>query len=149
MNPTGRKLVAERICEGAAHKASTSSIRELRESCQRQQGLPLRIMSVCGPYTTSDNLDYEPFLDLMNKIMEESPDVVLLTGPFVDLRQDAVKKGETKVGFEDGEEMTVPYEPFFANKIASLIEELYMTDEQVHTQFVLVPSLDDATADWV
>jgi DNA polymerase alpha subunit B len=106
-------------------------------------------MSVCGPFTTSDSLAYEPLLDLMNAVLENSPDVVILTGPFVDLRQDAVKKGETRVELEDGEDMLVSYEAFFANKIAGLIEEVYFTKADLHTQFVLVPSVDDATAQWV
>ena len=149
MNVTGRKLVAHRICEGAAHKPVTSSIRELRDFSELQEGAPLKIMTVCGPFTTSDSLAYEPLLDLMNAVMENSPDVVILTGPFVDLRQDAVKKGETRVELEGGEDMLVSYEAFFANKIAGLIEEVYFTKTDLHTQFVLVPSVDDATAQWV
>lgn len=149
MNVTGRKLVAHRICEGAAHKPVTTSIRELRDFSELQEGAPLKIMTVCGPFTTSDNLAYEPLLDLMNVVLESSPDVLILTGPFVDLRQDAVKKGETRVELEDGEDMLVSFEAFFANKIAGLIEEVYSSKTDLHTQFVLVPSVDDATAQWV
>ena len=43
----------------------------------------------------------------------------------------------------------VSYEAFFANKVSGLLEELYGSDDSIQTQFVLVPSLDDATTEWV
>jgi DNA polymerase alpha subunit B len=149
MNPTGRKLVAHRICEGAAHPSNTSSIKELREfHCDRQDGAPLKMITACGPFTTSDTMDYQPLVDLMHVVMEQAPDVVVLAGPFVDVRQDLVKQGKTTVEVDDGVEKIVSFEALFANKIAGLIEEAFEGDE-LATQFVLVPSLDDATARWV
>jgi DNA polymerase alpha subunit B len=157
MNSTGRKLVAHRICEGAAHPHRTTSIRQLRRfHYDLQDGSPVKVMTVCGPYTTSENLEYEPFLDLLNNILEASPDVVILTGPFVDMGHEEVHRGELKIQVEneDGvdELMVLSHEAFFANKIAGLIEDLYNPEqgnEDLHTQFVLVPSLEDATAQWV
>ena len=149
LNVTGRKFVAHRICEGAPHKPATTSIRELRQHVDRQGGKPLKMLSVCGPFTTSDNLSYEPLMDLLNVILEKSPDVVILAGPFVDLRQQLVKSGNTKVELEGEDEMLTSYEAFFASKIAALIEECFLTKEELTTQFVLMPSVDDATAAWV
>lgn len=154
MNPTGRKLVAHRICEGASHAPNTSSIGELRTlHHDRQEGAALKVLAASGPFTTSDSMSYLPFVDLLHVIMEQSPDVVLLTGPFVDIRQEAVQSGKTTIELEDDEgrvvEQVVPYEAVFANKIAAVIEEAFVVDEHLATQFVLVPSLDDATAKWV
>ena len=43
MNPTGRKLIAQRVCEGAAHNVNTGSVKELREfHYDRQDGLPVK-----------------------------------------------------------------------------------------------------------
>lgn len=153
MNTSGRKIVADRICEGAAHEPEQSTVKELLrfhhdDSCQG--GKPLKIMSVCGPYTTSDNLKYEPLTDLVNIVRAEKPDVVIMAGPFVDMRHKAVRSGQTMLQFQDGEEILVSFETFFANKVAGLLEDLFSTeDESIATQFVLVPSLDDATAEWV
>jgi DNA polymerase alpha subunit B len=94
-------------------------------------------------------LDYEPFVDLFNVIREEKPDVVVLAGPFVDMRHPQVEHGETFVELEDGSKMPVTYEGFFANKVAALIEEFFDSETDLQTQFVLVPSLDDAVAEWV
>ncbi|CAB9500782.1 polymerase alpha subunit B [Seminavis robusta] len=149
MNSTGRKLTAHRICEGAAHGGNKSTAKQLLEyHYSRQNGTPLKIMTVAGPYTTSDNLGYDPLFDFMSIVMQEKPDVVIMVGPFVDLRHKDIQSGEASLLFSDGsDDMTVPYEAFFANKIAGLLEEFFEGGD-FKTQFVLVPSLDDATADW-
>lgn len=151
MNPTGRKLVANRICEGAAHEPNTSSVKQLQKHhYDKQDGLPVKVATACGPFTTSDNMDYEAFIDFMHVVMEQSPDVVILTGPFVDMRQDIVKAGNVTLEVDENVHQNVPYEAVFANKISGLIEEAFsMKEEMPTTQFVLVPALEDATAQWV
>jgi len=101
-------------------------------------------------------MDYQPLVDLMHVILEQEPDLVILMGPFVDMRQEAVQKGNPTIEV-DGQEVVVSYETVFAHKIAGLIEEVLVgsdgeaDDEGLSssTQFVLVPALEDATAKWV
>lgn len=150
VNTLGRKMVAHRICEGAAPEPVQTSVKELLHyHYEQQQGQPLKIAAVAGPFTTSDNLEYEPLMDLLNVVKNDKPDVVILTGPFVDVRHKAVKSGQTTLQDEDGQEILVPYETFFLHKIAILLEEFYAQNNTATTQFVLVPSLDDAAAEWV
>jgi DNA polymerase alpha subunit B len=158
MNPTGRKLTANRICEGAAQKPNTTSVKQLREyHYDKQDGAPLKVITACGPFTTSDSMEYQPIVDLMHEIMEQAPDVVILTGPFVDMRQELIKEGkptvELEVELENGTQeivsKIVSYDALFAIKISALIDEAFDVEEDLHTQFVLVPSVDDATARWV
>jgi DNA polymerase alpha subunit B len=160
MNTTGRKLTAHRILEGAPPLLKTTSVRELREfqySSDLQDGKPLRVITACGPFTTSNSMDYQPFIDLMHVVLEQQPDVVMLTGPFVDTRQTAVQNGNPVVDDgESGVEVVVSYETVFAQRIAALIEEVLMPDVDEDgdeslspTQFVLVPALEDAIAKWV
>ena len=84
MNCSGRKLVAQRICEGTLSTqvpSNTSSVQELMQyhhTDTNQDGLPLKIFTASGPFTCSDNLEYQPLLDLLRKIMEKKPDVVIL-----------------------------------------------------------------------
>lgn len=150
MNPTGRKMVAQRIVEGAKLDPVQSMPRELlRFHQEMQNGQPLKVMSVCGPYTSSDNSDYQPLLDLFHTVNEEQPDVVIICGPFVDIRHPAVRAGRTLLEFENGEQVPVPYETFFANKVAGLLEDFFVDQEDALTQFVLVPSLEDAMCEAV
>lgn len=46
---------------------------------------------VAGPYTTSDNLLYEPLKDLVSYITTHKPHVVMMTGPFVDADHPKIK----------------------------------------------------------
>jgi DNA polymerase alpha subunit B len=153
MNTSGRKLVAHKIYEGVANpvtKTPSKTLLRYYHDDAFQGGQPLRIMTVCGPYTSSDNLDYEPFLDLVNVINAERPDVAILTGPFVDTRHEAIRTGQTILkDVDNGTDIVVPYETLFAQKVAALLEDLFQEDEHFSTQFVLVPSLNDATAEWV
>ncbi len=154
MNPSGRKLLAHRIFDGASHPPNTSSIGELRAfHYDKQEGAPIKVMSASGPFTTDDSMNYQPFVDFLHVVLEQSPDVVILMGPFVDMRQNKVKSGKTVINWEDDDgnviETLVPYEAVFAQKISRLIEDTFFVDDSLKTQFVLVPSLDDATAKWV
>ena len=150
LNSLGHKMTGHRICEGAAPAPIQTPVKELLHyHHDLQRGQPLKIVTVAGPFTTSDNLDYEPLVDLLNAVKIEKPDVVILTGPFVDMNHQVVKSGRTTLQDEDGEEIIVPFETFFAHKMAGLLEDLFADDNSLTTQFVLVPSLDDAAAERV
>ena len=60
-----------------------------------------------------------------------------------------MRAGRTLLEFDNGEQVPVPYETFFANKVAGLLEDFFVEQEDALTQFVLVPSLEDATCEAV
>ena len=118
------------------------------ESKGCQNGNALKIFAAAGPYTTSDNLDYQPIADLLGFIEDEKPDVVVLMGPFVDLRQEKIQSGEDLiVEYQDGSKRHVCFEQFFAAKVATELEGMFEGDPGLKTQFVIVPSMDDAIAE--
>jgi len=156
MNGTGRKITATKIREGASLPPPSSSahtmLKYYGEDDQERKIQPLKVISACGPFTTSKNMDYAPFVDLMHVVLEESPNVVILMGPFVDVRQEAVKSG--RVTFDDGgeeQETVVDYEAFFSHRISGVIEEVFesLDEKKLKTEFVLVPALEDAVAKFV
>jgi DNA polymerase alpha subunit B len=174
-NSSGRTMQATRLIEGAVPPSPPPSSPALLEPHQQQQQggggggeqqqqqgehHPLSIMAVAGPFTTNDNLDYDPFIDVLMTVLKNAPDVVILCGPFVDERQPLVS-GENNDGMgggggggptmtnDCGEEVTVSYEYLFAKNISELLEDLYEKEPELKTQFVLVPSLDDAFVDAV
>lgn len=145
-------MKASRILEGAPPPRETMSASDLLDcqySAKGQNGNPLSIVSMCGPFTNSNNLDYEPLEDAIMKVVETKPDVVILCGPFVDGRHAQVAGGEPTILDEQGNERKVGYEELFAEKISFLLQELYDTDPTLKTQFVLVPSVEDAFLDSV
>jgi len=116
----------------------------------------MKVYAVAGPYTTNQDLNYAPLTDLILLVLEEKPDVVIMMGPFVDMRQQLLKDGdEVKLEYEqDGDEDVgevvrryVSYETLFAAKISQVLEDLYTEVPDLKTKFILVPSLDDAIAE--
>merc|ERR1719411_2058639 len=75
-NPTGAKLVTTKVYEGVLPPASP---------CRLQEGSVLTVMSVAGPYSTT-----EPLEDVLDVIVAKKPDVAILMGPFVDMKNSAV-----------------------------------------------------------
>lgn len=161
INGTGRKITATKIREGASLPPATSSARAIRNHYRSDDGerseqptAPLKVISACGPFTTAKSMDYQPFIDLMHVVLEQTPDVVILMGPFVDTRQEAVQSGRVTFDDDEGEvrDMVVDYETVFSQRISALIEEVFEAfdeEKKLKTEFVLVPALEDATAKFV
>lgn len=146
-NYNGRKMVAKEIKEGLDCKGQEENdmVKSPKEAFGKQG---VKVFAVAGPYTTSSDLEYQPLYDLLGFVAEEKPDVVLMMGPFVDMRHEIVKNGEDLVlEYQDGTKAHVCYEQFFAAKIATELENMYKEDPDLKTQFVLVPSMDDAVSE--
>ena len=82
-NPTGKRLIASKIySDGCSEKASNKI--KLSEKDEMQ------VVVAAGPYTTSDNLNYEPLDDLFTYVEKHSPHLVVLCGPFVDAKHSMI-----------------------------------------------------------
>lgn len=152
INSSGRTMQASRLLEGAAPPKETmtaSDLLDYHHGPKSQNGAPVSIVSLCGPFTTKDNLDYDPLEDAIVQVLQDKPDVVIMCGPFVDGRHPMVAGGEPTIPDDAGNETKVSYEYLFAKKVSSLLEEMYFQDPELKTQFVLVPSMDDAFLDAV
>ncbi|KAL7478144.1 hypothetical protein ACHAW6_003921, partial [Cyclotella cf. meneghiniana] len=147
MNSSGRCIRPIKVTEGAPPPKETVAAQELMQYYQQANGQPLKIVTMCGPYTTSDSLEYSPLVDAVLKISEDKPDVVILCGPFVDSRQPLVQDGPRIE--EDGVMKTVSFEYLFRVRVSELLMEMYENYPELETQIVLVPSVEDAICDSV
>ncbi|XP_065915346.1 DNA polymerase alpha subunit B-like [Dysidea avara] len=82
-----------------------------------------------GPFTTSDSLDMDPLSDLLRVVSTETPDILVLCGPFVDADHKIIKDGT----------LTQTHQQFFES---SVLHRLRQVDSK-HTQVVVLPSLRD------
>ena len=154
VNSSGRKMFVEEIIEGIETEVVKSHKDELKriynDGTKNENGT--KVFAVAGPYTTNQNLDYEPLTDLLNLVAHEKPAAVVLMGPFVDIRQPLLKDGD-QVTLEYEKEgggtvmRNVSFETLFAAKISQELECLYDEFPDLNTKFVLVPSLDDAVSE--
>jgi len=153
INSSGRKMVVKRIVEGFPSdlpKTTPQKLLEFSHSSLFQGGEPINICTAAGPFTTSDSLSYEPLMDLMGRILEKKPDVVVLVGPFVDVTQPLLASGDVRLHDydEDGNVIgshAASYEVVFIERIVrDALTNLFGEDENLPTNIILVPSLQDA-----
>ncbi|XP_017761342.1 PREDICTED: DNA polymerase alpha subunit B [Eufriesea mexicana] len=95
----------------------------------------IKIYIAVGPFTPSDNLNYQPLWDLMECIVEEEPNILILIGPFVEYTHAEIKKNTLKDTYQD----------FFDKILAKILQYL----QRKSTRIVLVPSNRDVYHDAV
>lgn len=61
---------------------------------EMEQTTPLTMITSAGPYTTEDNLNFAPFQTLLDAVADTHADVLILTGPFVDIEHPLIRTGE-------------------------------------------------------
>ncbi|CAN8243808.1 unnamed protein product [Cochlearia groenlandica] len=91
-----------------------------------------------GPFTTSDNLLFEPLNELLAYAKRKPPQLLVLLGPFVDSEHPEIKKGTVDATFSEIFQMEV------LRKLQDYIE--FMGSE---VRVVLVPSIRDANHDFI
>ncbi|XP_076166729.1 DNA polymerase alpha subunit B isoform X2 [Ptiloglossa arizonensis] len=95
----------------------------------------LRVYVAIGPFTTTDNLNYQPLWDLMECVVEDEPNVLILVGPFIEYTHPEIKNGTLKDTYQD-----------FFDKLLSRVMQCL---RGLSTRVVLVSSNRDAHHDAV
>jgi DNA polymerase alpha subunit B len=151
-------MVARRIVEGVTPplpKAAPAKLIDQHHSTLLQGGKPLSVTVAAGPFTTADNLNYEPLEQLLSKALVDKPDVMIFVGPFVDITHPLLSSGDVKLqSSDDVPEHTASYEMVFVEKvirdsITSFFDTAVERGITVPTNIILVPSLLDAHHEYV
>jgi len=119
-NPNGSRLVAHKIHPG-------KSCGPVEEVSELEQGTTLSVLTACGPFSTSDSSSLEPLDDLLNVVKKENPSVVILIGPFLDIRNPLI--AEANLTFEA--------------QWVKVLETIGKATEDLEIEVVLVTSLRD------
>ncbi len=157
INANGRRFMAKELIEGIPRPmpvSKASDLLEFHHSTFYQDGKALSVSVVSGPFTTSEDLSFKPMEDLIIRIRETNPDVVIMIGPFVDITHPLMKDGDVEIPDDEGNVTSYSYEQAFMKKFSyDFFDWIYGTDEDYDpdfpTNFILVPSLDDAHHDRV
>lgn len=160
VNASGRSMLVQRIVEGVPRPAplsAPSKLLQFHHSDLYQGGQPLRVLAASGPFTTMQNLDYEPFDELMQKVFSERPDVLILMGPFVDSAHPLMKDGDITLTDRDNESIIgdhlASYEMVFIERIIRdgllALFNGENEDDLIPTHIILIPALGDAHHEFV
>ncbi|KAB2031853.1 hypothetical protein ES319_D05G332800v1 [Gossypium barbadense] len=91
-----------------------------------------------GPFTTTDNLLFEPLSELLAYATRNSPQLLILLGPFIDSEHPQIKKGTVDLSFDD----------IFQSEVLRMVQD-YLEYMGPNARLVMVPSIRDANHDFV
>ncbi|XP_078441933.1 DNA polymerase alpha 2 isoform X2 [Wolffia australiana] len=98
----------------------------------------LSLIVAAGPFTTSDNLLFEPLAELLAYASRKSPQLLVLIGPFIDSEHPEIKNGTANTSFDD----------IFKVEIISRLQD-YVELMGSAVRVVLLPATRDANHDHV
>ncbi|KAI1115769.1 DNA polymerase alpha/epsilon subunit B [Nemania sp. NC0429] len=103
---------------------------------------PLNVIFGSGPYSADDNLDFEPLHALCSQAADTYADVLVLTGPFIDVDHPLVATGDFDLPEEAMDEPdTATMSTVFKYMISPALNRL--TASNPHITIILVPSIRD------
>ncbi|CAK1552252.1 unnamed protein product [Leptosia nina] len=125
-NPRGDVFIAQEIFSDGSR-----SIPDRKADMMNTLKGDLSMVVAAGPYTTSNNLAYEPLKDFITYINTHKPQVVIMTGPFLDADHTKVKDNS----------MAETFKSFF-EKLTDSLAEIHTTSP--YTKIYIVSSLKEA-----
>ncbi|GFN97156.1 DNA polymerase alpha subunit b [Plakobranchus ocellatus] len=94
VNSAGKKFLAKKIYESKALPQSDPPT-------EQENAKQLHMIVAVGPYAPKDVLDYSPLSELVKIITRDKPDLCVLMGPFVDIKNDVINTGDVEDTYED------------------------------------------------
>uniref|UniRef100_A0A2C9UTU0 DNA polymerase alpha subunit B n=1 Tax=Manihot esculenta TaxID=3983 RepID=A0A2C9UTU0_MANES len=147
-NPSGHCLIASKVVDYVpllaspdedlhpAKKQAVDQEIQATESTYTQGEISTLIAS--GPFTTTDNLLFEPLTELLAYATRKLPQLLILLGPFVDSEHPEIKKGTVDRSFDE----------IFHMEILRRLQD-YVEYSGPEAQVLIVPSTRDAHHDFV
>mmetsp|Transcript_4249 Transcript_4249/g.9247 ORF Transcript_4249/g.9247 Transcript_4249/m.9247 type:complete len:633 (+) Transcript_4249:69-1967(+) len=136
VNPTGDTLVAQQLCTHLpAQRLAPAAAAAAAAACAPAASLSMVVAA--GPYTTSEDVSYEPLTELLKYCSDKQADVLVLLGPFVDVEHPAVKDGRVDRTFEQ----------LYKDEILRRVSQWQATSPQAQScRVALLPAVRDAHA---
>ncbi|KAL8254299.1 hypothetical protein R6Q59_032520 [Mikania micrantha] len=147
-NPSGHCLIATKIVDHVPLSVpDDDNLRQTKRQAVDQDNQPadpsdissdLSLIIASGPFTTTDNLFFEPLSDLLAYAQRKQPQLLVLLGPFIDSEHPDIKKGA----------LNKTYDELFRLEILKRLQD-YVEYMGPAARVILVPSLRDAHHDHV
>ncbi|KAG8051016.1 hypothetical protein GUJ93_ZPchr0009g2163 [Zizania palustris] len=144
-NPSGHCFVVSKLIDSIPNTVDAQmpcSKKQAIDSEGHQSSDTLsRVLSsviAAGPYTTTDNLLFEPLQELLSYACRKQPQLLILMGPFIDSDHPDIKKGTVDQGFQDIFHFEI------LRKLQDFIQYLGHS-----VRVILIPSVRDAHHDFV
>lgn len=143
-NPSGHCFIASKVIDSLPYEV-TSLPPAKRQAIDYQDNTEssatskvLSMVIAAGPFTTTDNLLFEPLAELLAYASRKQPQLLILLGPFVDSEHPMIKKGAVDRTFSE----------IFYDEITKRLLD-YADFMGSSARAILVPSIRDANHDFV
>jgi DNA polymerase alpha subunit B len=159
LNVTGEEFVASEVLEAPFLPVAASTPSGLDAHVQRLRGgpdamdsdsapAPLTVLLGAGPYTTDDNLDFEPLHALCSQAADSYADALILVGPFLDIDHPLLASGDFDLPEEAMTEPdTATMATVFRHLIVPALQQLVASNPSITV--LLIPSVRDAISQHV
>lgn len=147
-NPSGHCLIASKLVDQIplpvdavvdVHPSMKQALdQEIHSTVVISRPEEISMIIAAGPFTTTDNLYFEPLKELISYAKRKQPQLLILLGPFVDSEHPQIKKGTTDSSFDEIFHLEI------LRRLQDYVE--YMGSE---VRAILVPSIRDANHDFV
>ncbi|MFS7943928.1 putative DNA polymerase alpha/delta/epsilon, subunit B, DNA polymerase alpha, subunit B [Helianthus anomalus] len=146
-NPSGHCLIATKIVDYVPLSVPDDTFRQTKRQAVDQDNQlvdpsdvssDLSLIIASGPFTTTDNLFFEPLSDLLAYARRRQPQLLVLLGPFIDSEHPEIKKGA----------LNKTYDELFRLEVFKRLQD-YVEYMGSAARVILVPSVRDAHHDHV
>ncbi|XP_008792220.2 DNA polymerase alpha subunit B [Phoenix dactylifera] len=145
-NPSGHCLIASKVVDSLPNSldADLPPAKKQAMDTETQPSPPsdksrvLSLVIAAGPFTTTDNLLFEPLTELLAYASRRQLQLLILMGPFIDSEHPEIKKGTVGRSFDD---------IFHVEILRKLQDYTDYMGSAAHV--ILVPSIRDAHHDFV
>ncbi|GLU06162.1 hypothetical protein SLE2022_232160 [Rubroshorea leprosula] len=147
-NPSGHCLIASKLVDYVPLSAAADTDlppakkqaldQEIQSTSLSSTPAEISVIIAAGPFTTTDNLSFEPLTELLAYSSRNPPQLLILLGPFVDSEHPQIKKGAVDLTFDQIFQLEV------LKRLHDYVE--YMGSE---VRVILIPSIRDANHDFV
>ncbi|XP_077227230.1 DNA polymerase alpha 2 [Tasmannia lanceolata] len=147
-NPSGHYLIASEVIDCLPLSISPDeSLPPAKKQAMDQEFQPaspsntsreLSLVIAAGPFTTTDNLLFEPLIELLAYASRKQPQLLIMLGPFLDSEHPEIKKGTVNRSFDE----------IFRIEVLRRLQD-YAEYMGSSARVVLLPSTRDANHDFV
>ncbi|KAI1283664.1 DNA polymerase alpha/epsilon subunit B [Xylaria sp. FL0933] len=153
INSSGQEFLVREVLEVPLLHNAASSPAAIEGHRQRLHGgpdamdsddepAPLNVIFGSGPYSADDNLDFEPLHALCSRAADTYADVLVLTGPFIDVDHPLIATGDFDLPEEAMVEPdTATMSTVFKYMISPELNRLVASNP--HITILLIPSVRD------
>ncbi|KAK8923482.1 hypothetical protein KSP39_PZI019429 [Platanthera zijinensis] len=146
MCQNGHCLMASKVIEnspithddGIMPPAKKQALDHEQKGSPRRKSRLLSVVVAAGPFTTTDNMLFEPLKELLAYATRRQPQLLILMGPFLDSEHPEIKKGTIDRSFDE----------IFSVEILRKLQD-YVQYMGSTVRVILVPSTRDANHDFV